>query len=166
MTSTNIIDLTGDGTGTADKKYFTIPLLLQRYLPAPTTLVLQLVAFHIPEVSDDIVSVKPLAWFRKDAPMTDPVCILSRLIPSQCIIQKLEDVIYEPSFRHSSLHSIADPRFNDGMDRLLLWIVTFWREMSKISLIRSRWVRSVEWLETQRKQSHDGKTVDLIRQGQ
>lgn len=127
-------------------------------IPKAALPVTRLIALHIPEISNEIISVKATAWFSNDIPGSNVTAILqTRPIPNREHLRSLEAAFGQAWFNGSK--SIIDSRYNDGRDRLPLWSLTLWEIMSEIHMQQAKWKRSYLWLEEQRKRYEDNEAT-------
>lgn len=146
------------------ERVLTVPEHYKRQLPKPDTPILHFLTTNLPKISGELLVMKPAMWFSHNAPATDPTCLLTRPIPNANFLKSLENVIAQQAWFDGS-KSIADPRYNDGRDRLPLWSITFWRSMSVIVSRQSAWKRSYLWLEQQRdSKTHNEETKSEVEQ--
>ena len=54
------------------RQVLSVPEQFQHYSPPPELPVAQFVACTLPEISNEIISVKPATWFSHENPTTDP----------------------------------------------------------------------------------------------
>ena len=138
-----------------------IPLAFVKHanFPSSNLSVVEFLAVNLPRVSSEIISSKVERWFSKDPPsILDVQILFGRSILSPAFLTRLEEAVGQAWL--DGAKSIVDWRFNDGTDRLPLWIVTFWREAERLNGIQSMWKQSEKWLlhqETRKRQ--DGNPV-------
>ncbi|KAF8167513.1 hypothetical protein B0H34DRAFT_854442 [Crassisporium funariophilum] len=134
--------------------------------PEPDLTVNEFITFNLPRISSEIISNKVGMWFSKDAPnILNAQTVIDRSVPSPVFLNRLKEAAGQAWL--DGAKSIIDWRFNDGADRLPLWIITFWKEVKRLTKIQSAWNQSLKWLllaETRKRQ--DGKPAlpsDLIQ---
>ncbi|KII84575.1 hypothetical protein PLICRDRAFT_167537 [Plicaturopsis crispa FD-325 SS-3] len=136
-----------NGLQAARRDVLTIPDEFQKKLLPEDASVANLLEERLPKESADIVNIHPHHWFSRDAPLDNVDFLLTRPIPSQDFLYKLEDAFGQAWF--DGHLSIIDHRFNNGMDRLPLWSLTVWKELQYRIRARSKWAKSDKWLNTE-----------------
>jgi hypothetical protein len=132
-------------------------------LPDPATSVIDFIKSELPCVSSEIIVTKAVAWFTNDAPSesVDLGILLSRSVPSAQFIEELEQVVGQRWL--DGAKSITDLRFNDGRDRLPLWVLSFWRTVVDMVKVRQAWNEAICWLEREAaKTKHSKNTLQAI----
>ena len=85
-------------------------------------------------MSSELISIKTALWFNSELlniPMDST--LLRQSIPSPDFIKQLEDASGQAWF--DGAKSVVDQWFNDGMDHLPLWIISYWEGDSKVPRI-------------------------------
>ncbi|KAJ6608849.1 hypothetical protein B0H10DRAFT_2438833 [Mycena sp. CBHHK59/15] len=113
-------------------------------LPDRDTSIKDFLDLPLPRESAAFVFTKPDIWFSKDAPTGDFEVLRTRSIPSQTFLATLTSLVGQAWL--DGCKSTVDPCFNDGRDRLPLWVLTFWKEMVCVSQDQIMWGRSRDWL--------------------
>ena len=144
----------------AKSKVLEIPQSLAIPFPKATLSVEDFLTYDLPRVSAELISIKTDLWFSIDPPKTlVDNAILSRWIPSLEFLSQLEKSFGQAWFNGAK--SVVDPRFNEGRDRLPLWIITYWREIAWCKELQSIWVASMSWLD--REESKGKTSLELIQ---
>ncbi|KAJ6632173.1 hypothetical protein B0H10DRAFT_2206574 [Mycena sp. CBHHK59/15] len=107
----------------------------------------EFLALSLPRESASFVFTKPDIWFSDEEPTGDVEILTIRSIPSQQFLTYLTAHVGQAWF--DGAKSIVDPRFNDGRDRFLLWVLTFWKDMARVSQDQIMWGKSRDWLKTE-----------------
>ncbi|KAJ6538761.1 hypothetical protein B0H10DRAFT_2245563 [Mycena sp. CBHHK59/15] len=64
----------------------------------------------------------------------------------------------------NGVKSVIDPRYNEGADRLPLWVLTYWMEMAGTIEHQTNWKRSIGWLENEHKKCKEEHTRAAIEE--
>ncbi|KAF4569611.1 hypothetical protein EYR36_009408 [Pleurotus pulmonarius] len=128
----------------AKRDAFALPPEYSHYLPASSLSVHDLLYMQLPKESSELIITSAERWFSRDTPTTDPACILERTIPPKSFLASLEKACGQAWF--DGAQSVIDYRYNDGLDRLPRFVITFWNEMVRIQEKRKTWERSFTWL--------------------
>ena len=116
------------------------------HLPEPNLSVIDFLSCDLPRVSCELISSKTAVWFSSEPPnIPMDSASLRRSIPSPEFLQQLEDASGQAWF--DGAKSVVDQRFNDGKDRLPLWIISYWREVARCQRLCSLWKTSMSWLD-------------------
>ena len=118
-------------------------------LPTPQTTVSDVVNFDLPRISSEISLTKTNTWISHENPTTNPSILLTRLIPSETLIDKLHEALGQAWL--DGAKSIVDPRFNNGQDRFPLWVISYWKHVSTLSAKQKRWKSAIQWLDNEMK---------------
>ena len=138
-----------------------IPEAFQKNIPSADLSVNDFLQLNLPTLSNEFISTKPHIWFNNEKPNTNPLCLMSRPIPTKFFLDRLHDAFGQAWL--NGANSISDPQFNDSKDRLPLWCLSFWKEMMTITKHCKKWASSQAWLEREKtKRIHGKDTVDLI----
>jgi hypothetical protein len=130
-------------------------------LPKTSLSVTEFLSCELPRVSSELISSKASLWFNPEPPnIPMDSTLFKRSIPSPDFLKQLEDVSGQAWF--DGAKSVVDQRFNDGKDRLPLWIISYWREVARFQGIHSLWKTSMSWLD--REQSRGKVSPELIQQ--
>jgi hypothetical protein len=132
-------------------------------LPMANLSVIDFLSYELPRVSSELISSKTGLWFNHEPPnisMDSDNTLLRRSIPSPDFLKQLEIAFGQAWF--DGAKSVVDQRFNDGKDRLPLWIISYWREVARCQGLRSLWKTSMSWLD--REQSRGKVSPELIQQ--
>ncbi|KAJ7207198.1 hypothetical protein GGX14DRAFT_366525 [Mycena pura] len=111
-------------------------------LPQCLLSVPELLAFKLPRISNLLPFCAPHHWFSKDPP-TNLLqnqfrnLLLARSVPSSKILGDLEAIYMQQIL--DGVQSIVDPRYNNGRDRLPLWLLGSWRKIHSIWETRGKW---------------------------
>ncbi|KAF6745911.1 hypothetical protein DFP72DRAFT_1153403 [Ephemerocybe angulata] len=89
-------------------------------------------------------------WFTTDQAKTDLRILLNRPVPSSQTLKDLESELQ--SAWHDGCRSVSDPRYNDGRDRLPLYAITYWREVTKSIEQQALWKEAAEWVSDQHRE--------------
>ena len=129
------------------------------HLPSPNVLVVDFVAWELPRLSSEIISTKAETWFSKDSPSINIHILLSRPVPSEEFVKKL-DIAYQQAWLDGA-QSIVDYRFNDGSDRLPLWVISFWQKVATMKEMQLTWRKALAWLdlEEERQTREEGRVA-------
>lgn len=103
----------------------------------PTLSVMDIIGFKIPTLSSSMIMMKTSVWFSKDQPTTEPECMWKCTIVPESFLHCLECDFGQAWL--DGAQSIVDPRFNEGRDRLPLWMLGFWRKMVGIIQDQDQW---------------------------
>ena len=125
-------------------KALAIPSREMTKFPAQNISVTDLLKKFLPPRSSALITSKPSTWFSKEKPHSNLDCLVDRPIPSDDFLDKLNDDTGQAWL--DGAQSIIDQRFNDGRDRLPLFAVTYWREMSRVVRARTAWMKCERWL--------------------
>ncbi|KAF7972493.1 hypothetical protein HWV62_17856 [Athelia sp. TMB] len=117
-----------------------IPLHKRHHFPPHDITALDLLKKKLPLQSSDLNTVKPEAWFSTDAPNSNLDFLLTRKIPSDHVIRELNKIAAQKWL--DGAQSIVDHRVNDSQDRLPLWILSYWKEMSAVVKGKASWARA------------------------
>ena len=128
--------------------------LYEAHLPNPNISVKEFVAWPLPCISLEIISTKVQLWFSKKAPSDNMDALLSRPVPPRDFVEQLDNALGQQWLNGAK--SVTDQRFNDGMDPLPLWVITFWKEALKLNRMQATWRQSLTWLEEQSKKRITG----------
>jgi hypothetical protein len=144
----------------AREKLLKIPDAEVAHLPSPNLPVTQFLQVNLPPQSSEIITVKAQAWFSHEKPTTDIAILMSRPVPPQNFLLNLEGTIGQAWF--DGTKSIIDTRFNNGMDRLPFWVITFWKTMAKMVEKQTIWKRCCKWLDSEEAKTKDTTTIKAI----
>ena len=92
-------------------------------IPPPEMSIEGFLSLALPKQSYEIITSKTNQWFSCEPPQNNLPCSTSHSIPPESFLQKLNDASGQAWFDGAA--SVTDPRFNDGKDRLLLWVLTY-----------------------------------------
>ncbi|KAF4590802.1 hypothetical protein EYR40_009399 [Pleurotus pulmonarius] len=146
----------------AKRDAFALPPEYSHYLPASSLSVHDLLYMQLPKESSELIIASAERWFSRDTPTTDPECILERTIPPKSFLASLEKACGQAWF--DGAQSVIDHRYNDGLDRLPRFVITFWREMVRIQEKRKTWERSFTWLSKEEKRlNQTAGDVEIVR---
>ncbi|KAJ6615754.1 hypothetical protein B0H10DRAFT_2220087 [Mycena sp. CBHHK59/15] len=115
-----------------------------KHLPADDLPISQFVALELPLQSRAFVLTQPQTWYHTDSPTTDVACLMSRPVPPQEFLTRLKKEAGQAWF--DGCKSIVDPRYNEGRDRFLLWVLNFWDDMGTLARAHWAWDTSVRWV--------------------
>jgi hypothetical protein len=124
-----------------------IPPSQATLFPAENLSVSDLLKKVLPPRTAAIITSKLDTWFSKDAPQQNIDFLISRPIPSDDFIHNLKKLLLQAWL--DGTQSIVDQRYNDGHDRLPLWIITYWNDMSQVVSARTSWSKCERWLAVQ-----------------
>ena len=130
-------------------------------LPKPDVSVIEFLSCKLPRMSAEIISSKTKTWFSTDKPNIGYDLLISRSVPSAEFIGRLDEASGQAWF--DGARSVVDHRFNDGRDRLPLWIISFWKEVVRCEDLRGLWKDGVAWLDREESRSK-GKTPPVLIQ--
>ena len=137
------------------------PNVASTQLPNSNLSITDFIAFDLPHMSSELISSKTAVWFNVEPPNTPMDSgLLKRGIPSPEFVKQIEDAAGQAWF--DGAKSVVDQRFNDGNDRLPLWIISYWREVARCHGLRSLWKTSIFWLNQE--QSRGNTSLELIQQ--
>ena len=136
--------------------------LCRAHLPPSNLSVANFLLFKLPRLSSEIISSKTSTWFSSDAPTADDNVLISRPVPSPEFINSLDAVYGQAWLDGTKL--VVDQRFNDGTDRLPLWIISFWKEVAQCHKTQVLWKASELWLDREGSKSKEETLQELIRQ--
>ena len=97
-------------------------------LPKPNLSVTEFFSCELLRLSSEIISSKINVWFNADRPNIGYDVMISRPIPSADFINRLDAASGQAWI--GGANSIVDHQYNDGRDRLPLWIISFWKEVA------------------------------------
>jgi len=164
MTSSNILDLTGDRLFKKDdwmgKKYPTsdVPEELAEFrksaleiptihrealLPDPTLSVETFVALSLPAAQETLISYGAKSCFVKRKPTEHVSCLKTRNLPSREFVEDAE-VLLGQALLDGAL-SIQDPTYKG--EGLPVWTIQYWREMHAARQAQDEWRKSIAWLQ-------------------
>ena len=130
-------------------------------LPAANLSIPDFLAFDLPRISSELISSKAAVWFNAEPPNTPMYnSLLRRSIPSPEFLKQIDNAFGQAWF--DGAKSVVDQRFNDGKDRLPLWIISYWKEVARCHALCSLWKTSISWLNQE--QSRGKTSPDLIQQ--
>ena len=139
----------------ARNEILSIPQHVKNNLPNPHLSIAQFIQQGLPPQSSAINTTKISRWFSKVAPSTYDVAILmARPIPPQSVLVDLDKSFGQQWF--DGAQSICDPRFNNGTERLPLWVLTLWKELARIVGAQAVWRKSEEWLNREARHGGEG----------
>ncbi|KAG0694658.1 hypothetical protein DFH29DRAFT_755847, partial [Suillus ampliporus] len=124
------------------------------HIPSRDLSVHDFLQLSLPAPSSTIVSVKVNCWFSHDPPDIDLSYLKTRPIPSECVLAEINSAISQAWL--DGAQSLADPRYNDGRDRLPLWALTWWREFATTVRHQTAWRKCEEWL------TKESKTAEAV----
>ena len=130
----------------AKEKTLEIPEVFHGHLPPPTTCVRDFISLDLPFQSNSLNFHATNEWFSQDAPHTDPNILITRSIPSAKVLEILEAAVGQAWLDGG--HSIVDPRFNDGVERFPLWVLSLWKEVRRIAQGQRERKQSLRWLDS------------------
>ncbi|KAF9481696.1 hypothetical protein BDN70DRAFT_991713 [Pholiota conissans] len=137
--------------------------LQEAKLPAPNVHVSDIVnSVNLPRVSSEIIVTTPQSWFSCDAPNITLDLLLTRLTPTHIFIGKLQGLLGQAWLNGAK--SVIDPRFNNGQDRLPLWTVTYWKQISILCEKQGKWKKAVAWLENEKRKPDCGTEREELLQ--
>ena len=87
---------------------------------------------------------------------------MSRPVPPKHFLEKLENEIGQAWF--DGAKSVVDPRFNNGTERLPLWVLTFWKRMVEIIKKQETWQKTISWLDQEESQTQHTQALHTIKQ--
>jgi hypothetical protein len=123
---------------------FAIPANEMTRFPNPSIAVTNLLKKSLPPKSAALVMSKPATWFSNAPPQENIDFLDTRPIPDDDFLDKLQILAFQAWL--DGAQSIIDQRYNDGTDRLPLWILAYWRSMSKVIKARAVWRKCERWL--------------------
>ncbi|KAF4618012.1 hypothetical protein D9613_012840 [Agrocybe pediades] len=108
--------------------------------------VTQFLQHTTPKLSAEIIHTKTTIWFSRDEPMQleDVKSLLSRPVPSKDFLAEL-DAAYGQAWLDGAT-SIIDPRFNEGRERLPMWMLAYWKKATEVNEMQELWRKGVIWL--------------------
>ncbi|KAG2145169.1 hypothetical protein DEU56DRAFT_910292 [Suillus clintonianus] len=121
-----------------------IPSTHTQHIPSHHLPVADFLKISLPTRSPTIVAVKIKCWFSHDLPDRDFSYLNTRPIPSAEFLVEINKAFDQAWF--DGARSLIDPRYNDGKDRLPLWTLTWWRELTTVIRAQSAWRTSEAWL--------------------
>lgn len=133
----------------AKRDLLIIPSSHRQHIPAIDLPINSFLKLQLPQPSSQIILIKPKFWFSNNRPTTNVECLMTRPIPSEDFLKKLEEQLGQSWF--DGMESITDPRYNDGKDRFPFWIISFWKELSNVTKKQLGWKKSKAWLDEQAK---------------
>ncbi|KIJ59916.1 hypothetical protein HYDPIDRAFT_32656 [Hydnomerulius pinastri MD-312] len=139
-----------------------LPAAQQSWIPSPSLSVSQILTLSLPAPSSTIVTVTAKRWFSEDRPDEDFTYLSSRPIPPNDVIKELEGAFGQAWL--NGAQSMIDPRFNDGRDRLPLWVLTFWKEMNTVIRAQSTWRASEVWLSAESRTTESTQVMAKARE--
>ena len=123
------------------------------HLPAQNLSVAQFFSYKLPRVSSEIISCKVSTWFSIDKPNIDYNVLVSRPVPSAEFVKRLAEASGQAWLNGAT--SVVDQWFNDGMDRLPFWVITFWKEVVRCEEIGLLWKGGISWLHREEKKANE-----------
>jgi hypothetical protein len=126
-------------------------------IPSPEMPVVEFIQHNLPHVSSEIIITEPSKWFSHDTPTTNLDLLLTRSVPATEFVAKLEEAAGQEWFDGAT--SIIDHRFNDGADRLPLWVLSFWRHVIQVREIQTLWRKGWIWLEKEKGKGEPSASV-------
>ena len=133
-------------------------------LPNPNISVIEFLSKNLPHISAELIHSKTNTWFSTNEPNIGYDILLSRSVPSGDFIKKLDAASGQAWF--DGAKSVVDHRFNNGRDRLPLWIISFWKEVARCQGLQSLWNESISWLDREGSRSKGKTPPELIQQAQ
>ncbi|KAK6980928.1 hypothetical protein R3P38DRAFT_3376544 [Favolaschia claudopus] len=127
-------------------------------IPAPHLSVLDFAKQVLPRQSSELAYQESLLWFSKEEP-TKNFGVLrdrTRTIPPRAVLNLLERKA--PQLWLDGYRSISDPRYNEGTDRLPLWVLTFWKTMASLCEHQANWKRGLDWLNNEYRENKEEDT--------
>jgi len=89
-----------------------------------------------------LISQKGSSSYSDEIPNENLACLLMQPIPPKSWLQALEAAFGQAWF--DGRRSIVDSRFKHS--RLPLWVLSYWKEMSRVLEQRAMWKKAEEWL--------------------
>ncbi|KAF8590377.1 hypothetical protein K439DRAFT_1612016 [Ramaria rubella] len=120
-----------------------IPMHYQALLPSPQLTVNQLFQFKLPSLTGDIMSFNAMSSFSSHAPTSSLTWLMDRSILPISFIEKVDQELGQKWF--DGALSLLDEHMK-GNEHLPLWIITWWKEMTKIIIGKGRWLQVDDWL--------------------
>lgn len=150
----------------ARAQLLSIPTSFQRHLPPPSASINKFVKWVMPSTKSSLINIVPSLWFSKDPPLTTAECILTRSVPSDKLVEALDSALGQAWF--DGAKSVVDPRYNNGNDRLPLWVIGFWKQTTMNSKTKEEWEKTMQWLsdvEAELKpESEMYKMIEVVRE--
>ncbi|PPR00996.1 hypothetical protein CVT24_000570 [Panaeolus cyanescens] len=131
----------------AKRQHLKVPEAVINCLPVPSHSVLALLANSLPKKSAQIIAYTISAWFSTEAPNCGVKELVQRPIPSDTELVRLEEGFGQAWF--DGCISLVDVRFNGGVERFPVWVITWWKEVSKIVRGQEEWKAAHNWLQEQ-----------------
>ena len=145
----------------AKKAKLAVPPEYKHHFPSATLPVTDFINLKLPYASNELITAKSGSWFSPDCPDSDLTYLFERSIPPKEYVTTLDQAFGQAWF--DGAKSIIDPRFNNGTERLPLWILTFWRDMDHVSRSQLTWKRSISWLDKEKtKHINNHNTLAII----
>ena len=138
--------------------------LIKSHLPSTALGVADFIKRELPYVSSELISTKTAAWFSMDPPSINLDNFFSRSVPSAFFVGELERVFGQAWL--DGAKSVVDVQFNDGRDRLPLWIIAFWRQVVDMVEMQKTWRHASRWLEHEAKRGYGEPTLKAIQKSQ
>ncbi|KAF7972553.1 hypothetical protein HWV62_17764 [Athelia sp. TMB] len=123
---------------------FTIPSQERSRFPANDITVAELMKKTFLSRSSAFITTKPQTWFSNDLPASNLDFLADRAIPNKDFLKKLKRLASQAWL--DGAQSLVDPRYNDGVNRLPLWGLSYWIEMSEIADAKESWAKCERWL--------------------
>jgi hypothetical protein len=128
----------------ACKSILSVPQHVKQDLPKPQLSVIQFIRQDLPPQSTAIDTKKISQWFSKLAPSHNVASLMTRPIPPPNVLNDLDKAFGQQWF--DGAQSICDPRYNNGTEYVPLWILTLWKDLSRMVSMQSTWRKSEAWL--------------------
>ncbi|KAF7967018.1 hypothetical protein HWV62_36215, partial [Athelia sp. TMB] len=125
-------------------KAFAIPPQERSRFPARNIRVADFLKTAIPPRDSAFITTKAQSWFKDDLPSGNLDFLVDRKIPDKAFLQKLDRVACQAWL--DGAQSLADPRYNDGVNRMPLWVLSYWKEMRELADAKVSWARCKRWL--------------------
>ena len=139
-----------------------IPPAQKKTLPPDEISVNDLLKLSLPPPSSSIITLKAELWFSNDTPDKNFAYLTSRPFPPATVLDALSKAFGQAWL--NGARSLIDPRYNDGHDRLPLWSISLWREMSNVVSAQSRWRKGEQWLVDESKTTASAKVMASARE--
>jgi len=136
------------------------PFLQELQLPGDDITVEQFIRQRLPHISLEFIVTNVGLWFSSDIPDATLPALLARSIPSETFLKSMEHAFSQAWF--NGARSISDPRFNEGSDRLPLWVLTYWRKAITLKNMQNRWIKSNQWLNHEEARSKDPEVKKMV----
>ncbi|RXW14026.1 hypothetical protein EST38_g11828 [Candolleomyces aberdarensis] len=150
----------------AREEAFAIPPMFKTWTPHLSMPISTLIQEDLPTISAELNMMKISQCFKRDIPTATTWKQLevldTRSIPSKATVNELEKASSQAWLDGN--RSVSDPRYNNGEDRMPLWLVSFWKSLMNVVEEQDEWKAAAEWVNGRHKEwKGDNGKHDFIK---